>query len=152
MLIADRVPFTAEPLSDGRWELQAEVAATMMVRIQAHVGAPVTVEAIQEEEPPAPPADSSPSPVAALLIDDEVVERSHFQATKEKAAKTRATRLAEERLGARPYPGISWQPWRQEGGLTMFVRPAYRGTKDGYIVVGVSGDGKCFLGWRGRRH
>lgn len=174
LLVAERVPFSATPLSDGRWAVEAEVSGALLARIEAHGSAPITVEdlasgerstvsvpkavrvAAAAEAPPQAAVEPGPAPAPESeappsQFEDEVVDRFDFQADSEKAAKNKATRLALERLGARPYPGVSWQPWKQEGGANLFMRPGYRGNRDGFMVVGVASDGACFLGWRRRK-
>jgi len=137
LLIAGGATFTATPLGDGRWLLEAETSAATASLVTIRLGEPVVLEA--GEPPPAPAGQAPAAP-------PDVVDRTGITAGSVATAKAAAIRVAKKEFGAIPYPG---EPWASEGNL--FTRAAYRGKRTGAIVIGAAAEGDWWVGWRPRQ-
>lgn len=144
LLIGGGARFSAAPLGDGRWLIEAEVADATASLLALRIGEPLIVED-DEPEPPAVPAEpvTAPDDVEALPPPPtDVVDRTVFVARTIPAAKTAALKVARG-FGATPYPG---EAWAFDGEL--FSRSAYRTKRPGKIVFGADVGGDFWVGWR----
>ena len=137
ILVSAGKGFSAEPLGDGRWAVEAEVEPATASMLQLHAKTEIAADA-----PPA--AAPAPPPVPAPVSVADVGEKVTFKASTVAAAKTTALRLAAKHMGATAYPG---QAWAAEGS-GGFARGAYRGKRTGLVVIGAAVGGGWFVGWR----
>jgi hypothetical protein len=137
LLIGAGARFTAAPLGDGRWQVDAEVADATAALLALRIGEPLVVEAI-EEEPPLAAEEVAPAPSAPL----DLLDVTSFRAKTLASAKTTAVRTARG-FGATAYGDGRWAAEEN-----AFSRPAYRGKTTGAIVFGAHEDGRWWIGWR----
>jgi len=139
MLVAAKAKFSAEPLGDGRWAIEAEAGEHAITLLALRIGEPLIVDVPVIEETPVA-EDVAPAPAVPDNVDDVTSFRAKTLAT----AKTTATRTARG-FGATIYGDGRWTV---DG--NTFCRPAYRGKQTGAIVFGAHEDGRWWCGCRCR--